>query len=277
MFKTDSSEISDKKITLGLWVATHKAQLKQVHVLLLAVLAMAMILFFFIELFNWAYHVPQTKRINEALLQSPINFGQNRQPNNIVIEKTYATVHDEQSVDVAVFVKNPNEKWAAEINYEMTIGGKTGVVEHVNLAPAQEKVLTKTAVATTAVSPSVQTNILDISWKLIKDLDALPKVSWEETDQKFNHINTDQIGAPQTTLEFNLSNKSVYGFKNVPVAVLLQDKNGVVVGIGQQTMAQIASLEKKPVIIRWPKEYGESLQTLIYVSPDILSSENIIR
>ncbi|MFC1597982.1 hypothetical protein ACFL2M_00420 [Patescibacteria group bacterium] len=274
------NDLSEGQLKTGYWVATHRKEIKLAYTALLGAVAAASVIIFFIYLLNWLTHIQQTEDILQSLA-SPIEiFDAIRRPEDIVIAKAIAVQRDEKSIDVVVHMQNPNDLWGAvNIEYEVFTGSTSAGKETTTLAPLQEKFLTKSSILHSGTKPPMVTvTVHDVQWKKIADSSSLPQDDWEFLNPSMRYIDSQtEALAFKTELSFTLRNKSVLGFREPQVVVLMQDAANNIQAIGSLYIEEISSLQRRDITFRWPKRLSGSLTPVIYVNVDKLTEERIIR
>ncbi|MFH1426691.1 MAG: hypothetical protein ABIG66_04680 [Candidatus Kerfeldbacteria bacterium] len=272
-------QLSQGSLSRGYWIATHRSQIKMAGTVALAVVAGASVLVFLIITINWLTHIGQTNEIEAGLSQSVISYGQVEKPLNPVVVKSTAVRRDDSSIDIAVHVRNPNETWSAtSLDYEILAGGVSAGRETITMAPMQEKYLVRSGVPFTGSSvPTVSAVLQSSSWIKTADLEVLPVDAWEFIQPSFRYIDGTDASVFKSELSFTLRNKSVYGFREPQVVVLMVDDSNNIEAIASVVVDMIGSLETKEMVFRWPMKLERSLSPLIYVNVDKITEERIIR
>lgn len=258
-------------------MATHRQTLQRVHVGFWFFVAATMVILAIVQTAIWALNRQQTELYRAGFVQPQINFDSIETPKPITTARTGALFRDDASIDAYINVVNLNEQWAAtDLEYEIFVGGKSTGREHATLAPAQEKYLTKMNIPFTGTSaPGITITIHNTQWeKIINPDETLPHVGWDFQEASIRALNTEDL---KTELTFTLRNKSVYGFREPQVVVLLVDDSNAVYAIGSVHVNEIGSLESKPLAFRWPKRFPTSLTPKIIVNVDLLTESRIIR
>lgn len=275
-----SEELSEKALQRGYWIATHRNLIRKLYSIFWIALASISMLIFLLTLVNWLTHIQETRRIEAGLATDTVRFSAIRKPSDITFPRAQAVRRDVSSVDVVAQLKNPNDIWAAtSVVYEVFVGGNSAGTEEVTLAPLQEKFITKMNIPNSSVArPAVQVTIHSVTWKKMVDQSSLPEVEWNFFDAQLLSVDSQEKDIPvRTTLAAQLQNKSVYGFRQPQVVVLLLDDADIVQGIGSIYVDQITSLETRTISFSWPERLSTSLQIEFHVNVDELTEDRIIR
>lgn len=283
--KKSRKNLADVELSLAYWVATHRTLLHKVRLGVLVGTVSIIWMVFIVQIITWAFHVRSTQQIWQAFPTNVVNFRAGGIPADIQVSQVAAVWHDDTSMDVVFKFLNTNEQWAAtQVDYEVFLGGRSITQETTNLTPQQEKYLTAMRVpfagvgSSTAVSATV--NLLNVKWQRMSVVEraAMPLAQWEFNDMEFRNILSADKELPfATELQFTLRNKSVYGFREAQVVVIITDGAGTVQGLGSITIDEIGSLQTKPLIFLWPRRLTTSWGQNIYVNVDKLTEERIIR
>lgn len=272
-----SNPLSDRNLSFGYWLATHRETLRAFYTVLWGIVAAVMLLLALLQSVRWFTHRAETEQFLLGLSQTPIDFASIQAPVPLTTRKAIAVFRTDTTIDAMIDMINTNPQWAAlDMEYEVQVGGKATGVEHVAFAPGQEKFLTKMQIPYTGTSlPPVQVQVLKTQWKKIPNpTETLPTISWAYADVTLRSINTEEL---KTELSFAVKNNSVFGYREPQVVALLVDEDSTIYGIGSVTINEIASLESKPVTFVWPQRLPTGLQAQIVVNVDHVLEDRIIR
>jgi hypothetical protein len=272
--------ISQRELSFGYWIATHRRLLHRILIGFLSILAASQIGTFVYTSINWVSHIQETSDILTDLGSSDVLFDAIRRPVDIAVHSAQAVIRDDHSIDVVVNLQNQNDIWAAtDITYEITIGGSSTGVSNTTLAPQEEKFLTKQSLPFSGTSaPAVQVNITDVTWKKFVDTSRLPTDNWIYTNAHYGYVQSSAADVPfKTELTFTVQNKSLYGYREVNVVAVLQDESGNIHGIGSVILEEMRSEQAKTLTFRWPLRLPTDSTPVIHVNVDHLNEDNIIR
>ncbi len=274
------THISKRELDFGYWLATHRQLLHRILISVLGIIAAASIGLFLYTTVIWVTHIQQTDDILSALSLPDVNYQAIRRPEELVVRSARAVIRDDHSIDIVAHLQNPNDIWAAvEITYEMTVAGATTGIATTALAPSEEKYITKQSIPFSgAEAPAIRVEIHDVQWKKFVDTSNLPTTEWIFSNAHYAYVQSAAEDIPlRTELTFTIQNKSVYGFREAQVVVLLHDDNGDIHGIGSVTLDEIVTEESRSLTFRWPLRLPTGLQPTIYVNIDQLTENRIIR
>jgi hypothetical protein len=272
-----SEQLTDKKLKFGYWVATHRRQLRLAATGAVGAVTLVIVAIFGVNLVDWLTHIRQTQEIL-AGLSTPLPIYESvRRPENVVVIKAESVIRDEKSVDAYAHIRNPNDIWGAvHIEYEIFVGGNSVARSTTTLAPLQEKFLTAIAPSSASTAPAVTFQVLDIQWEKFPDPEEIPVDSWEVLDPTLTVLDVQEELVFRTELRFTLKNRSVYGFRDAQVTVLMTDDTNTVHAVGSVTLDEITSLQSRELVFRWPARLDRSLTPVVYVNVDKLSENRII-
>ncbi|HLD21967.1 MAG TPA: hypothetical protein VJB65_03640 [Patescibacteria group bacterium] len=276
-----NDSLSDKNITRGYWVATHRKQIRLLKVSFWLLIASISVGTFFVFVCIWLFNIRQTNMIWSQIPEQILNINSIRQPQQIAITRKKAVQYNDTSVDILVEMHNPNTIWAAtDVMYEILVDGRTTGQEHATFSPLQERYLIKTQIPFGGQDlPTVSVNIIDVDWKKMVDVSTLPDVHWGINELKSFPIHSALEDFPfRTGVSFTLQNKSVYGFRDIDVVVVLEDENKNVFGVGRVSLSEITSLESRSIdAFKWPNYFSSSVIPQIFINVDVLTEDRIIR
>ncbi|PIW36413.1 MAG: hypothetical protein COW24_05485 [Candidatus Kerfeldbacteria bacterium CG15_BIG_FIL_POST_REV_8_21_14_020_45_12] len=274
----NQDEPTKQQLKLGYWIATHRALLRRILVSTLAAIAGISVLIFLFQLTDWLTHIRQTNEIIASLSEPSANFSSIRKPEELAVRRSASVRRDETTVDGLVELVNPNDIWAAtKVEYEILIGGVSTGRTTLTMAPLQTLVLTADSAATSG-NPPVQIIIHDVVWKKLVKVDQLPQEDWAFLDAQLTPIPTSDANAIyRTQFDLTLQNRSVLGFRDAEVTVVLTDSEDIIRAIGSIQLVEIGSLESRTLTFRWPAQLSRSLTPSVKVNIDKLTEDRIIR
>jgi hypothetical protein len=274
------TSISKRELKFGYWLATHRILLRRLFVGFLGLIAASQVGLFVYTGANWLTHMQQTNDILSSLSLPIANYQAMQRPQDPVVRKAIAVKRDDKSIDLVVNMLNNNTIWAAaEITYEVIVGGSTTGTTTTALAPGEEKFLTKQSIPFSGEhAPAVQVNILNVMWQKFADRSRLPIQDWIFTNADYGYVQSAAEDVPfRTELTFTIQNKSVYGFREANIVVLLEDSDGTIHGIGSVILDTFLTEEKRDLTFRWPLRLPTNLTPVIYVNIDQLTEDQIIQ
>ncbi|MBI2411088.1 MAG: hypothetical protein HYV32_04325 [Candidatus Kerfeldbacteria bacterium] len=271
--------ISEKKLRMGYWIATHRQLIHTSYRLFWGLIAAISIGIFLFNAVNWAAHIQQTNQIWETISTPIYNLGARQNPKSLIPIRTEAVVYNDTSVDIVSDIRNPNTIWSAQdVEYEIFLNGSSTGVDHTTFAPEQEKMVTKMRIPFTGGTPTARIEITHVEWKKTVGDDAVPQAAWNVTNTALRTVqSTEKDALFQTSLQFTIQNESVYGFREPEVVAILTDEEGRIQAIGRASLTQIDSLQTIDRTMYWEHRLPTTLQPKIVVNVDLLTEDRIIR
>lgn len=276
--QSGGQDVSDRALRRGYWIASNRSSLRLWSEYALMGVAGILFLVFFVVLLQWVLNIAPTQAIRAGVSTSAINPDAVAAPVDIQVVRALAVRRDDASVDAVIELANVNRTWGAStLEYEVLIGGSAVETTPTTLAPGQSKALALTNIefAGTTV-PRVSVVVSRTEWGQYPDEAALPQNEWEFSSPSLRLIDAEE-SAFQTELQLTVRNKSVYGFREPEVVVLMENAQSEVVAIGSVVMDKARSLEQRVLTFRWPQRYQRSLTPVAYVNVDMLTDSRIIR
>jgi hypothetical protein len=166
----------------------------------------------------------------------------------------------EERFDLAVLLKNPNDKFLANFNYCFKQGEQELDCKKNFILPGEEKYILALGQTIKNDQENVAFVIKDIFWQRI-NAHQIPNWSnflAERLNFSFADINfatannsglSEKIGL--NTLEFNINNLSPYSYYEVPLNILLYNGSELL-GVHQYLLTRFLTGESRNVKISWP-------------------------
>lgn len=281
--RPDPDELSKRELTIGYWIAAHRRFLHWLSIAWWALVAVVPLALFVRTTLEWNTHRKQTDEIWRHFPLNVINVQVYAAPVDIVLKESAVVGREEGVVDLFFLLNNNNDQWAATaVPVTVMVGGTSVGTEMLSFAPQETKAIVKTQIpfAGTAL-PSARLDIdtPHIQWKHMSTKDpSLPLVSFESSNARIESIASPQAHNPfHSSLTLMLRNKSVFGFREAHVVVLLRESSGKVAAIGSTYLVRIDSLESKELTFRWPVRLSHTLTPEVIVNVDRLDASRIIK
>ncbi len=278
--KEGKDGLTKKELKTSLWLALHRTQLRLFGYIVLSSVTAVFVGLFIVVLVRWVSNIQLHNSIVAELSQPLVNYDAAQRPDTLVIKAAVATFHDDSSIDIAVQIENVNPRWGADsATVEIFMGGKSAGQQQMSFAPGQQSVLVKTNLPYTGTTvPAISAVITKVDWKAYRNPLILPQAEWEFSNAAFRRISsTANNSLFQSELSFDIRNRSVLGFREPEVNVLMYTPDGSIQAIGHLTLDRIESLETRTLTFRWPAALQANLQPEIIVNTDLLNEEQIIR
>lgn len=275
-----SSDLSQKELQGGYWIATHRSALHTVGIGVVSLFAAVSVGALILTTIQWLTHLESTAQIEQYLLTQPVQFAAASRPQPLQSVRSFTVRRDETHVDAVIQLSNPNATWGA-MNHvvEVVIGGQSAGSATVSIAPGHTWIITRLNVPwTDAILPRAEFITHSAPWRRMPDVNSLIQDTWEYADASFGYVDgATSTSVFQSELSFSIRNTSVVGFREPEVVVLLQDDTGAIAAVGSTVLTSIDSLESRTVRVLWPQRYPRSLTPVISVNVDKMNEDRIIR
>lgn len=269
----DESRPNLKFINFGLWLTENRRRIIKVAI---ALLILSTIGFFVYSAYGFLYYFLVGRDQDKSLTDNFADIGINLQDahlRNTAIPLTFSSpmsfVHGDK-VDLAVKIKNSNEKFSVTFDYCFITSGVDFACGTDFLLPNDEKFVL--SLAQSGGAQSYQFVLKRISWKKI---DNRKYPNWPDFYQKrinFVVSNVNFQSSPNgssNTLSFSIENKSPYNYWELPLNIVLNSGGGPV-AVNRFVLSDFKSLEKRTVNLSWP-EHLPMVQAEIMPDLDILN------
>lgn len=264
----DSSRPSLRMMNFGLWISENRRRLLRFLVLLLISITIG---FFVYAAYGYIYYVLVGKDQDKSLTENFAEMGLDLQAihlmniaSPLVASTPLSFFHDEK-IDLAVLIKNNNEKYFSSFDYCFVSGEEEFSCGTDFMMPKSEKYLL--SLAQEKKSGNYRFVIKETRWSKI---DARKYPNWQEFHQKTtNFLITEKSitsAAGSNSLSFVIENKSPYSYWEVPLNIVLTS-GGKPIGVNRFILADLKSLEKRPINISW--QNGNLSGAQIVITPDL--------
>jgi len=272
-------EIKQKKpFILGYWLIKSKPLLKKIAKYISIGLVVLIWINFVLQTINYLTNINRHKEVLKSLTTNYVNFDANGNPQSLIITDSAAFNRESGKFDLFARLTNPNHYWgAAVVTYQFVVGGANIPPQTTSLLPGQEKFISQSNVA---INSSVVTDtvlkIINIQWQGIKI--KVPEAKFDFKDAQYLPVEfseTSDSAGNFSRLTVTAANRSIYGFKNVKITVLLKS-SGQNVGLGTQNYSNFLAGEEKNLEFSWPRKFPINVQPEFRVDTDVLDTNNLI-
>ena len=269
----DDSKPSLKMLNVGLWFSENRRRLLKIFVLLLISVIIGLFVY---AAYGYIYYVLVGKDQDKSLTENFTEMGIDLQAVHLmnttvplVASAPLPFVHNDK-VDLAVRLKNQNEKYFASLDYCFISGGTEFACGTDFVMPNSEKYLL--SLAQENKGGNYQFVIKKTSWSKI---DNRKYPDWPAFYNKnVNFVITDKAitsTAGANNLSFTIENKSPYSYWEVPLNIILTS-GGTPIGVNRFVLTDVKSLEKRPISISWQNGNLSGSQISITADLNILDS-----
>ena len=264
----DSSRPSLRMMNFGLWISENRRRLLKFLVLLLISITIG---FFVYAAYGYIYYVLVGKDQDKSLTENFTEIGLDLQAIHLmnttvplVASTPFSFFHDDK-IDLAVLVKNDNEKHFSSFDYCFVSGEEEFSCGTDFVMPKSEKYLL--SLAQEKKGGNYRFVIKETRWNKI-DVRKYP--DWQTFYKKStNFLITEKSitsAAGSNSLSFVIENKSPYSYWEVPLNIILTS-GGTPIGVNRFVLTDLKSLEKRPINISW--QNGNLSGAQIVIIPDI--------
>lgn len=273
-YKTAGSP-SVKSLNFGLWLVTRRRLF--IKGLIIALILISAV-FFIYSGYNYAVYLINGQTADNNLFQAVIgnSVGSNKNLVTDLVVDVPQVFKDKDSYDLAVKIKNPNDKFTARFNYCFSQGGEEKVCQGGFIFPGEEKYLLALGQHLSS-SDNISFSFKNISWQRL-NTHIYPDwnnfyarhLNFPVTEIKLNE--SDNAGDNSNTLEFTLTNQTPYDFWAVPFNILIFSGNNLV-GVNTYTAKELKSYEVRSIKLSWSGYLGQARPVLIVPNLDIVASD----
>ena len=264
----DPSRPSLRMMNIGLWFSENRRSLIKFLVLLLISITIG---FFVYAAYGYIYYVLVGKDQDKSLTENFEKIGLDLQAVHLmntaaplVASAPLSFFHDDK-IDLAVSIKNSNEKHFASFDYCFVSKGEEFSCGTDFVMPKSEKYLL--SLSQENKGGNYQFIIKSTSWKKI---DNRQYPDWQKFYQESTNFLISQKAitsvAGANSLSFVIENKSPYSYWEVPLNIVLAS-GGTPIGVNRFVLADLKALEKRSVNISW--QNGNLSGAQIIITPDI--------
>lgn len=245
----------------SLWWVEHRALLRRIGVIVLAVFDAALLLFS-----GWTFldaFVVSVDREDRAVAEVAVvgqtetrNFSIAHAADAMSLGEVQIFTTGDKRYDFYTTLANPNREWYAEFRYTFVIADAETEELSGFILPGEEKPLTYFAYEADSRPSSVRFNIHDLAWHrvdphAISDYDTwyADRFGWSITNPLFSRdlaIDKEEIGR----ISFTVSNATAFSYWEPEFYVLLLRGNSVA-GVTRTTIDRFESGETREVMINW--------------------------
>lgn len=245
--------VSLESMNLGLWLAEHRRRIIKIIIAVLIILSAA---FFIYSSYGYVIYFlggQSGKLTTDTGLLSP---------RNVVSELEISPLQvfsNGEKFDLAVKLKNNNEKFIANFNYCFLSGEKEVDCASGFILPSEEKYVLALG-QTRSDEGAITFKIKDIFWQRINahqipDWSAFKQDRLDFVYQGTRFYTANDSGLSEkislNTLEFTITNASAYSYYEVPFNIMLYSGSELV-GVHQYLLSQFLTGEKREIKISWP-------------------------
>lgn len=248
----DLENLSDSELKIGYWLAQHRLKLRQIFFWILAVFDILLLGF---SLWQWGSYIFSGYFKDKILLQEiarprsdAIVLQEHFAARPLQIQTTQIFSSPGDKADALAVVKNPNDQFAAQFDYDFDWGGGKTALRLGFILPGEEKPIVELGMAGTAGASQIILEIKNLRWQRFT-----PHQIKDMNEYLAKHLNFTTGNVSLNNLErrlsFSLSNETIYSYFE-PRFIILLLSNGEPVGAEQVFFNNLLAGEKKLVDLR---------------------------
>ncbi len=272
----DLSGVSLEEMNFGLWLSENRKKIMRIVVIAL----IAISAFFFIySSYNYVIYFLNSSDKNDAALVRNNVVSQRKVVSDMVVASPQVFKSGE-AYDLAVNVKNPNDKFSTHFNYCFVVNEKDLGCGSSFILPGEGKSVTALGQKIDTASPLVAFKLTSISWQRV-DTHTIPDWSSFASGRlnfSLENINLSLAGESGLSekvgldsLEFTITNRTAYGYYEVPLAISFY-RGSELIGVNKYVLQNFLAGESRPVRLSWIGGLGDVSRTEIRPELDLLDN-----
>jgi len=264
----DPTSLSPKNLELGLWLATNKAKIYKIIVILLAAIAAGFILY---SGYGYFYYFVFGQEEDRTLEGGTVGTDlTNYRAQNKPIDLTYSqskVIASNVGSDFVVHLKNSNEKQSATFDFCFKANGKDACGSSFIL-PNEEKNLLLINSTIKAISGSADFELKNVAFTKLKAGEIPDWNTFKEQHLNFtvSEPKFSTYGDGVYYLEFNVTNNSSFGYFEVPLNITINNGSDVI-AVNRYIVKELNSHQTKSIRLSWPE--AATLGGQVVVTPEI--------
>lgn len=271
-------EVGDKKLSVALWITSHRLFMKKV---LIGALIVISFVFYAITFYGLLQAFVIQKNADtlafKQLTSNYIDFS-SLKPIQSPQELEYSAIQVIQSAggkkDVAMRVFNPNDNFFVyEIPYQFTLNDTVIYEGSTYIYPSEEKYLTGFGLDIPNTA-GLRLQIGQIRWKRVDD------AFMQKASQARNFTITNlSLERPSESTDyqthFTITNESIFSYWNVDI-FLIERSGDRVRHVNYTSVDQLDPLESREVMVNWRMGLSSSAFVEVFADVNILDEENFM-
>jgi hypothetical protein len=264
----DLNSLSLKKMEFGLWLSENRAKIMRIVVIFL----IAVSAFFFIySSYNYVFYFLTGSTKEDVLALTKSNVTSQRKVTQDIIVSSPQIFKSGEAYDLVASVKNPNDKFFANLGYCFVINEKNVFCGSDFIMPGEEKYLLALGQKIDSVSPLLSFKLTSTSWQRvdahkIPDWDSFSRSRLNFSFESVNLALANESGLSEKigldSLEFTVTNRTSYGYYEVPLVIAFY-RGSELVGVNRYVVKNFLAGESRPVRLSWLGGLGEVTRTEI--------------
>jgi hypothetical protein len=199
------------------------------------------------------------------------------QAQNLRINANYSLVNYKKNHDLVAFVYNPNETWYAEVDFYFQGSGATSEKSQTVIMPKSTQPIWLMDQSGEAWQ-TARVVLENVVWKRATNYPDLKSefMNFSVDNIELTELADEVAESSHSILNFTITNKSVYNFWNVGLAIVLR-RYDEVVAFYYFEAPQLKGLESRPISLNLFDEFKAISDTEITPLMNVFDSDNIYR
>ncbi len=261
----DPEGLSLKDMSIGLWLSVNRRRLLKILTIFLVIVSAGLIIF---SVYNYLIYF-----LNPGDQEIDPQVSAPRQRNEAIQASALSIFKSGSNFDLAVLLKNPNDRFFSGFNYCFKKSGENVVCGQSFILPGGEKYVYALNQDLGGDASGVSFEINNVFWQRINAHEISDWESYRQSrlDFKVNNISFNQpdsyaaANQDYNHLDFEISNPSPFGYYDVPLTIALF-QGSELVGINSYHLANFISGNSQQVSLSWP---GKIRASRVDIQPDI--------
>lgn len=274
----DLGGLTIKEMNFGLWLSEKKHLMKKIALFFL----FAVVIFFVVySAYGYVFYFLQTKNANNLLADNAGTIAYHAQIDALAPDAIQIFKNNDR-YDLAVNIKNSNDKYNASFGYCFTKGGADIACGQSFILPGGNKYVLALNQELAAGAGGLEFKITSAGWQRV-DVHQIPdwsqyaaaRLNFSITNINFSNASASGLSAkvPLNTLEFTITDQSSYGYYEVPVNIFFYNNDNLV-GVNNYLFKNFKAGETRRAALTWPGDLG-GVKSVVIV-PDLNIIDNKI-
>jgi hypothetical protein len=277
-------DMSEKQLKFAYWFVTHKILLKRIFFVVSFTISSLLLLYGiygFVDYF--LISGPKERKLISQLPKTLINqeviYRQRAQ--SLEILNTYL-LPSAGKYDIVAKIRNPNDKWYAEFDYNFLVDGKEVGARKSFILPKEEKFVFELAFEAPQGAKTVSLSINNIQWRKINPHQIPDYSEWAKVHLNFPVFDISFDGAVKTDQKifseanFKVTNSTAFDFWQVNFKVILY-RGPVIAGVNFVTVDRFYVGERRGLVARWYEPIFGVTRVEVYPEVNVFDKKNYIK
>lgn len=272
------NSVSVDEMNFGLWMAEKRSLLKKIGLAFLFAVALFFVIY---SVYGYVIYFLQTQATNNLLADDSGTILYHAQIAPLTPD-TLQVFKNNDHYDLAVNIKNPNDKYNASFSYCFTSSGADLLCGQSFVLPGGSKYVLALNQALNQGAGGLEFKITGTTWSrvdahLIPDWTQYAAARLNFSVSNINFSNASQSGlsakVPMNSLDFTVSNVSAYGYYEVPFNILFYNDQ-TLVGVNSFRFQNFKAGETRQANLTWAGNL-EGVKGVV-ITPDLNIADSSI-